>query len=785
MESSRGNSETLLVESYAKASKVCTAQLKAVWLQLALTVSEQQKELDKTACRAEEVWERAVQLAQEQQTGVQDQIAQALRDIDSIREELGIDMPPKQAPAGRTLQAALQDVTRDLDHWESQKEHRSQEIHALEAESTVLRARIGGHHTAVRRSSIGNGRTSISKESLELVQMDCERLKVETERRSTRLTGMLEDLKALAKELGESAEQAASSAHPSLAAPTRTPERRASAVIQNWAVDRIVAAADLNDHVFNGLQAAIVSFQQLKAEREGEAEVVSRELDRLWAALDMPVVDVDRAALTSLLEGPWRLHSVSIEKSMREVERLEKRRVQVAKDTAWSKRRAVEALCADGHIAAPPYPHGFQEALQQGNEVDFDLVEEVMARLDQQHAEVEASREHRGIMLEAARKLDAACEDVAWLTAFEHDEDRYKGRDANRNLQRAIKVQKVRDKLPAMIQHTYSLLADWYQREGQPFMYDGQDYQTEVLNGIAEDVEREALQRQQQVEKKQASKRAGTAPSTPSRRAAPASRRSSMVVHEPSTPSRTPSFSGRATPSRMSKPPASVSSLSFRDASEAQSKPPVTPLNVREHTNRANSSPEGTPTLSGPLQDKLNRLMQSSSPQGGPSPAGSTPSPFKEWGIKAHSPSLPHTPHNTPSIFKSAITGRKEQRGGARSKMTLQIPQPQFSSQLSSPIGADANRQGHTSGHTSPTDGAAALRRSITSVRSKIPRPARGMAGSKGSSIPQHVSVMVPDAATKKGSSPAHSPSVGSNHASIKAGTPSPPSSALARTRSV
>ena len=41
---------------------------------------------------------------------------------------------------------------------------------------------------------------------------------------------------------------------------------------------------------------------------------MSRELDRLWTALDMPGVDVDRAALTSLLEGPWRLHSSSIEK---------------------------------------------------------------------------------------------------------------------------------------------------------------------------------------------------------------------------------------------------------------------------------------------------------------------------------------------------------------------------------------------------------------------------------------------------------------------------------------
>ena len=149
------------MESYAKASKVCTAQLKSVWLQLGLTVSEQQKELDRTASQAEDVWERAVQLAQEQQAAVQDQISQTLRDINSIREELGIDMPPKQvrlvklsnqwsqscigasqallkscknlqAPAGRTLQATLQEVTRDLDQWESQKELRSQEIHALE-----------------------------------------------------------------------------------------------------------------------------------------------------------------------------------------------------------------------------------------------------------------------------------------------------------------------------------------------------------------------------------------------------------------------------------------------------------------------------------------------------------------------------------------------------------------------------------------------------------------------------------------------------------------------------
>ena len=139
----------------------------------------------------------------------------------------------------------------------------------------------------------------------------------------------------------------------------------------------------------------------------------------------------------------------------------------------------------------------------------------------------------------------------------------------------------------------------------------------------------------------------------------------------------------------------------------------------------------------------------------------------------------------------------QEQHGSGHAKMTLQIPQPQFSSRLSSPVGkpkslspmsvtgAEAYQQG-SSGHSSPTDGGAALRRSISSGRSKIPRPARGAAGGKGaSSIPQHVSMMVPDDATRKGSSPAHSPSIGSSHVVAKAGTPSPPSSSLARTRSV
>lgn len=56
------------------------------------------------------------------------------------------------------------------------------------------------------------------------------------------------------------------------------------------------------------------------------------------------------------------------------------------------------------------------------------------------------------------------------------------GRDANKKLQRALRAQKMRDKLPAMVAAVRRGLGEWKEAEGVPFLYDGRDY--DVRGGV-------------------------------------------------------------------------------------------------------------------------------------------------------------------------------------------------------------------------------------------------------------------------------------------------------------
>lgn len=51
------------------------------------------------------------------------------------------------------------------------------------------------------------------------------------------------------------------------------------------------------------------------------------------------------------------------------------------------------------------------------------------------------------------------------------------GRDASRNLARAIEAGKMREALPARIARVAAALAEWREAEGAPFLYDGRDYE--------------------------------------------------------------------------------------------------------------------------------------------------------------------------------------------------------------------------------------------------------------------------------------------------------------------
>lgn len=66
------------------------------------------------------------------------------------------------------------------------------------------------------------------------------------------------------------------------------------------------------------------------------------------------------------------------------------------------------------------------------------------------------------------------------------------GRDANKKLQRAIRAGKLRERLPTMLSEVRARLAEWRDCEGSAFLFDGKDYEFEVLDVMAAEVEEAA-----------------------------------------------------------------------------------------------------------------------------------------------------------------------------------------------------------------------------------------------------------------------------------------------------
>ena len=68
------------------------------------------------------------------------------------------------------------------------------------------------------------------------------------------------------------------------------------------------------------------------------------------------------------------------------------------------------------------------------------------------------------------------------------------GRDANRNLQRSLKVARLRERLLAVVQQLAGAVTQWQDERGAPFAYDGRPL-LEMLDTLLEEIQEEARQR--------------------------------------------------------------------------------------------------------------------------------------------------------------------------------------------------------------------------------------------------------------------------------------------------
>eukprot|EP00798_Chlamydomonas_sp_ICE-L_P030415 gene30415-35420_t len=244
-----------------------------------------------------------------------------------------------------------------------------------------------------------------------------------------------------------------------------------------------------------------------EAERVSKANEVANILNSLWSALEVPEDCPERMATSLVMRNSQRLHTRSLTMCQEEVGRLECAQCQAMKDLVMSRSRELEGLCLATRITPPTNLNQLLAGLAATQSRSSDTggkfaagtgqVADVLSKVVRMMDEVNAIAERRAPVLNLVRELDDAREESNWMIAYEADEDRYKGRDANRKLQRAIRAGKQRDKMPVLVAAVRTATHEWRITEGEPFTVMGQDYEEEVLPGVAEEVEALVAERQQ------------------------------------------------------------------------------------------------------------------------------------------------------------------------------------------------------------------------------------------------------------------------------------------------
>ncbi|KAF8065709.1 MAP65-4 [Scenedesmus sp. PABB004] len=490
---------------YGPAVKAAYLELHEAWRDLETPEEEQQAVLAAAMRDALDVWRGAVAAAARQQAELRAGIQALLAEIQDAKEALGgapdaaAEAALERLQASRGAHATLReweaDVSAQAARWRQATQARLAEYEELQARISAVRRLCG---LAVLPPA---AKPELRPASLEFQQLELTRLLAEKERRGDVLRSLLSDLGDACGELGEDAKAAAAAAHPSLAA--LWDDASARELCGEYRQLQLAPpaggasrdGADLSDATISALSAQLAATRELKRQRSAQVEELLAVLRSLWEAtsVDPP------ARLVALASGPQRLHARTLDKVRAEVARLEEVREAQLVALIRAKADELRALCSESHMPEPPslaaLLHDLGAEGGAGEAREPCGAAEPLAKVVAMLAEAQVQAAKRRTLVAAVCEVEGALREEAWLAAYEADEQRYKGRNANKKLQRAIRAKKLRETLPATLDTLRGLLAEWRDTEGGRFEFDGRDYEAEVLDALAAEVEEAAAQR--------------------------------------------------------------------------------------------------------------------------------------------------------------------------------------------------------------------------------------------------------------------------------------------------
>jgi len=587
--------------SYSKIVNGCCDALGVVWTEMGIQTKDVQTELMNIAADVTQVWQSAVREAENQRDAFHQRIHEVESEIRGIQVQLGEMSEMVVVQSEMTLRQRLDALMNFKEKCMEMKRQRITQFTEVIEKIEAIRSQFG--QAQEEKMDFESPHCNITIANLDFLKCELESFCAERSRRMERLDALWRPLKLLCSELGEDPTEIAKTVHPTL----EFVEQSLSGMGTSFSVERLPS---LSETSFSLLEEKLTSLTSERSRRENELLHMRGTLLSLWDALQTSSDDLDRNILTRLMEGPARLHRKTFEKAREEIHRQETAKARILKDLIGKKLEEIENICNAGHLPLPPEIQEFKKADQMSE--NAGQYADTLAHLTRLLTEATTLSEKRCEILTMIQELANAESEVKWLATYERDGDRYKGRDCNRKLQRAIRAGKLRDRIPSLAERLVVAIMDWERTEHQPFVFDGLDYRQHLMANYEIDLQK--LSR--------------------SGRKTPNGRRSAI----PEFP--TPSQSARGLARHRMTPSRSASqSVCYGEGRSMIARPQTSMGHYSTKENGLEHLLKDTQTDYHPLQERLDRLLGSAHTTSFPTKSGiPTPSPAKDLSPMQQTP---------------------------------------------------------------------------------------------------------------------------------------------------
>eukprot|EP00210_Caulerpa_lentillifera_P006224 g5945.t1 len=477
-------------KSYIRVVNECCVALASIWTEVGLGLTEVESELGSIAGRTTAVWSGAVAAAEEHKKDLVDNIRRLEIEINSWSTQLGetfeYDVNKKSI---QTLKERFESINKLRDEFKNVKANRVAEFKDVLDEIDTVRAQFG--QPIDKALDFDDPKCNLSKHSLELLKCDLESFHIERSRRLQTLDSLWSILKTMCTELGEDPLEMMKSVHPSLefidqrGIATQTARKlmeNSSFNSDAWQNSQISKPLCLSQEAFAKIEDKLSWLRNERIKRESTLQSKRESLESLWEALQMPMADLERSILTRLMDGPARFHQKTLDRIQEEIDRQETAKARVLRTLVDKKLEEITRVCEAGRLERPSFVHELIDRNRNESSPTPGHFAEALGSLNRLISDTRRLVQRREEIVELIEEFENAHHEIKWLIDYEQDEDRYKGRDCNRKLKRAIKAGKLRDRFPSALEKLRSVILDWERIEHKPFVIDGVNYRLEVLD---------------------------------------------------------------------------------------------------------------------------------------------------------------------------------------------------------------------------------------------------------------------------------------------------------------